>query len=240
VDGSQAFIAITVVSGLSLVAFSMRILDAAGAIAAWILGLIVSVSGGILWLIPMAVFTGSSYVATRYGRAQKQQFAPEESERSAQNVFANGFAPAIAALATWFVNMEAAALAYVAALAATTADTWASEIGILSKQARQVLPPFQPGNRGENGMVSALGQTAALSGALLVSVAGFWALDMQWNLLAIPLLAGFMGSQIDSVLGLLFERNVNRPGVLGNSSVNLISSLLPTIVVLVVAAFVWA
>lgn len=228
-----------VVSGLSLVAFSMRILDSAGAMAAWILGLVVSLSGGILWLIPMAVFTGSSYLATRYGRAQKQLFAPEESERSVANVFANGLAPAIAAIAAWFVNMEAASLAYIAALAATTADTWASEIGMLSKNARRVLPPFEPGTRGENGMVSALGQTAALAGALLVSVAGFWALNLNWNLLAIPLVAGFMGSQIDSVLGLLFERSATRPGVLGNSSVNLISSVLPTLIVLVIAALVW-
>lgn len=238
-DGSQAFIALLIVTGLSMVAYSMRVLDGRGSFAAWTLGIIVAISGSILWLIPMAVFTGSSFIATRYGRAQKQLIAPEDSERSVQNVFANGLAPAIASLAAWFVSLEVAALAYISALAATTADTWASEIGMLSQKARRVLPPFEVGPRGENGMVSALGQTAALSGALLVSVAGFWSLELPWQLIAVPLVAGFMGSQIDSMLGLLFERNANRPGVLGNSSVNLISSLLPTVTVLVVATMVW-
>lgn len=233
-DGSHVALAFLVVAGLSIVAFSMRILDQKGVVAAWILGMTVSLFGDLVWLIPMAVFTGTGFAATRYGKSVKQQFMPEASLRGWRNVVANGATAGAIALLHPVLPMPAS-YGYVTALAAVAADTWASEIGALSRNARSILPPFSKGARGPNGMVSALGQLAAVAGAALVAVAGFWALQLDWQWIWIPILAGFTGSQLDSLLGATLEER----GMIGNSTVNFVASLLPSLAVLVALSLAW-
>lgn len=98
---------------------------------------------------------------------------------------------------------------YLAHYACCTADTWASEIGILSTSQPRLVTSFfiRSVPHGTNGGVSWEGTLAsALGGAFigLVSLAFSYLNDsssMQYGLLAIGLISGISGSLFDSLLG---------------------------------------
>lgn len=224
------------VTGFALLAYALRVLDARGAIASGVLGAIVAFAGGLGWLVLMAVFTGIAYLATRAGRSRKRRLGTEEprgGERGLGNVVGNGAAPALAALTALFMDPLAAALAFAAAVAAITADTLASEVGALAGRARLVTPPFPSRPAGSNGAVSWLGQASALAGAAVIGVAAAVLLGFPLRLALVPVVAGFAGSQVDSLLGATMERDFFHPErPLSKQDVNFLAALLPALVVL--------
>lgn len=228
-------------TGLSILAYAVRALDLLGAVASFFLGLEVALLGGIAWLALMTLFPVIGVVTTRIGYGRKAERRAAEAsggERSVGNVLGNGLGPGLAALALLFapfVPERAAALAFATALAAVTADTVASEIGALSTRARRILPPFQALPVGANGAVSLLGQVAAFAGASVLAAAAWLLLDLPLSLAWVPALAGFLGCQLDSVLGATLERDVGRPGPLSKQDVNFIASAVPAFTVLVLA-----
>src|SRR5688572_31852006 len=128
-------------TGLSVLAYAVRALDLLGALASFFLGLEVALLGGIAWLVVMTLFPVLGVLTTRVGYRRKAERRVAEAaggERSVGNVLGNGLGPGLAALALLLeplVPERAAALAFASALAAVTADTVASEIGVLSGRA---------------------------------------------------------------------------------------------------------
>ncbi|MHB1260431.1 MAG: DUF92 domain-containing protein [Thermoplasmatota archaeon] len=231
---------ILALTGLSILAYAVRALDLLGAVASFFLGLEVALLGGISWLALMTIFPVIGVVTTRIGYRRKAERRVAEAaggERGVGNVLGNGLAPGLAALALLLVPLvpeRAAALAFATALAAVTADTVASEIGVLSGHARRILPPFGALPVGANGAVSLVGQVAAAAGASAIAVAAAYLLDLPPTLAWIPALAGFLGCQLDSVLGATLERDADRAGPLSKQDVNFIASAVPAFLVLVV------
>jgi uncharacterized protein (TIGR00297 family) len=134
-----------------------------------------------------------------------------------------------------FIPPGAAALAFATALAAATADTLASEIGVLSRTARLVVPPFSAAPVGTNGAVSWPGQLAAALGAGAIAAIAWPLLHIPAAVAWVPAFGGFLGCQLDSLLGAKFEREPGRPGPLSKQDVNFIASAVPAFLVLVVA-----
>ncbi len=230
-------VTLLVLVGLALLAWSLRALDAAGAAAAFLLGLWVAVGAGIDWLILMTLFTVLGVVATAAGRKRKKAAGLEDEvdgERSWTNVVANGAAAALAVLA-WISlpDKQAAALAFATAIAAVTADTMASEVGCLAPRVRRIIPPFPFQDPGSNGGVSWRGQIAAAFGATLIAVASIWLLDIPRSLAWVPALAGFLGCQLDSVLGATLEKDALQDRPLSKQDVNFLASVIPAGIVLV-------
>ncbi len=229
-------------TGLALLAWSIKALDATGAVVAWVLGFWVVMAAAIEWLVLMAMFSVIGALVTVYGRHRKRELGLQEDrdgERGWKNVLANGGAGALAALAFVALDQhEAAALAFVAATAAVTADTMASEVGCLATRSRRITPPFPLEPPGTNGAVSLRGQVAAATGAAAIALAGaalgIISLAHAW----IPALGGFLGCQLDSLLGATLERDAVRDRPLSKEDVNFLSSALPALVVLVVVALV--
>ena len=123
---------------------------------------------------------------------------------------------------------------FVAAIAVATADTLASELGVFSRTTVWVWAPWEQAPRGANGGVSALGQLAALFGATLIGSAAYLAFPLLGGGLTftfagylLTVVAGFLGCQLDSVLGGTLE---NR-GLLTGSRVNLLSIFVMAMVV---------
>lgn len=230
-------------TGLSVLSYALRALDLLGAVASFFLGLEVALLGGVRWLALMTLFPVLGVLATRIGYRRKHEGRLAEAagggERGVGNVLGNGLGPGLAALALLLAPMvpeRAAALAFATALAAVTADTVASEIGVLSGHARRILPPFRPSPVGRNGAVSLAGQAAAAGGACLIAAAAFVLLDLPLALAWIPAVAGFLGCQLDSVLGATLERDEEKTGPLSKQDVNFIASAVPAFVVLVAAS----
>ena len=240
-DPTNVVISISLIAALLIAGQIFKVLDGPGIAAAGILGIIVGVLGHWSWLVILLTFLMSSHIATKWGWEQKKEFGMCESEdghRSWQNVAANGFLPGIVALIAFiFAEWTMFNWLFVAAVAVAAADTWASEFGCLDPRVQLIrngmlVPP------GTNGGTSRLGQKAALGGAALVSIvalivgwvpatgnineagvfsamaSGDWAGGMVLALITTGI--GYIGCQIDSVLGAAFE---NR-GLMSKGGVN--------------------
>ncbi len=98
---------------------------------------------------------------------------------------------------------------FAGALAAANADTWATELGVLSRSAPRSIRNGQKVEPGTSGGVSLLGMAAAAGGALLIALLAVvcWmgqilAVPGNWQVwLAGITLAGLAGSSADSLLG---------------------------------------
>ena len=205
-----------------------RVLDSSGVAAAVFVGLTVGVLGHWIWLLILLSFLASSHLATKWKFEDKKARNMSESDdghRSWMNVIANGGIPTlIATLAFLTENWELGIWVFGAAVAVATSDTFASEFGCLDDNVRMITN-FKKCEAGINGGFSKTGQLAALLGAAIMSVLTLIAwlatnestsMDLGIQNSIAVLIIGFLGCQIDSLLGALFE---NR-GLLTKGGVN--------------------
>jgi uncharacterized membrane protein len=93
---------------------------------------------------------------------------------------------------------------FIGALATATADTWATELGTLSKTSPRLITNGMPVAPGTSGGVTPLGMAASALGACSMGYF-FWAVKgLRKSLAFTPLLAllsGMTGSCFDSFLG---------------------------------------
>ena len=193
-------------------AYRLGMLNRSGAIAAAGLGTLVFGLGGWEWSLVLIVFFASSSALTRLLGANKRDLNSAFSkggQRDAGQVLANGGAAGlmVVAHAVWPQAVWPWA-AFCGALAAANADTWATELGVLSKAAPRLITTFRPVVRGTSGGVTAVGTLASLGGSLLIAACGVGLLppDMaggsQPGQLAAALgMAGLLGGLADSALG---------------------------------------
>ena len=216
----------------ALVAASLqaRILDKNGIIAAAILGFFVGCLGHWTWLLLLLCFLLSSHIATKWRFEEKSERGLNESSdghRGWINVAANGGMPALVTLIAFLAeDWESGLWLFAAAVAVATSDTWASEIGCLDNRVRMITT-LKPCEAGTNGGFSPNGQLAAAVGGILIGVSALLANIIMFSASVSEGLAcaavvaglGFLGCQIDSVLGAVLE---NR-GLLNKGSVNALS-----------------
>lgn len=207
---------------MTFFAFYKRILDIKGALAALALGLVISIFSDIYWLLALICFLIFSSLVTRIKFNYKKQHGLAEGrigERGIGNVIAVGFIPGFIALFSYHldkVHPGLAGLLFLSSLSIAAADTFASEVGVLSKRVL-LITSFKSVPPGTDGGISLWGELSALLGAFLVSLFGFiFVSDMYFagsghQLSATPLLLficisiGWFGCQIDSVMGALFQ-----------------------------------
>ncbi|MCI4365959.1 MAG: DUF92 domain-containing protein, partial [Thermoplasmata archaeon] len=123
--------------------------------------------------------------------------------------------------------LPATTVLFASALAFGAADTFGSEFGVLAGTARSILT-LKPVSPGTNGGISAVGEWWAAIGALTTGVVGY-SLYLLFGtqtppgvvLVGVVGVAGFLGCQVDSVLGETLE---NR-GYLTKGSTNLFGML---------------
>jgi len=224
---------------LALLAYGVKALDWRGSGTALIIGLIVGVLGGLTWLLVLVIFLFVSFAATKYNYSFKSSIGEAEGkkgERRWNNVVANGTIPAlIAVLSSFALSKQLAGVLFITAISAALSDTLASEIGIISDRV-YLITNMEKVERGTNGGVSFLGTNAAFFGALLISLTGWMILSTSQflpsrTLILIPVLIGFLGCQIDSVLGATLEEKI-----LTKDTVNLVSI---SVSVLIAWVIIW-
>ncbi len=230
----SATVGVLVTVALALGAVVARALTPlAGAVAA-VFGSVIVVLVGYPYLALLILFVVGSVLATRFRIQEKRRKNVQEGtagERGVSNVVAHIVLPtALAIAAGWMPPLLAStplAVLYASALAFGAADTFASELGVLAGHARSILT-LRPVSPGTNGGVSAVGEAWAFVGAGLTAVVGF----ALFRLFSAPVpeiglflgtvtAAGFLGCQLDSVLGETLE---NR-GYLSKGSTNFLGML---------------
>jgi len=180
------------------------------------------------WLISLFTFLIIGSLATKWKLDEKKLLSLEEANeglRSWKNVLANGGAVSIVAIYNFlFPGQEWIYFAAIASISVALSDTLASEIGSLDTRTRSITT-LQSVPAGTNGGMSPTGTVAALFGAILISIVGvIFSPDdskiSEIQLLSLLSLIGWLGCQVDSILGAVLE---NR-GYLGKHSVNFLAT----------------
>ena len=235
--GDDLIISVTLVMALLVLSRVRDLLDNSGLFAATITGLTVSLLGHWTWLIALFIFLVIGSIATKWKLEEKKLLSLEEANeglRSWKNVLANGGAVSIMAIYNFISpGEEWIYFAAIASISVALSDTLASEIGSLDIRTRSITT-LQSVPAGTNGGMSPTGTVAALIGAIIISIIGviFSPEDStinDINLLLMLTLIGWLGCQVDSLLGALLE---NR-GYLGKHSVNFLATFSGSILAII-------
>lgn len=189
-----------------LVSLSARRIGAltwSGAVAAAVAGTLAVVAGWD-WAVILVAYFGSSTALSRFGRATKERrtasVVAKHGPRDAWQVAANGGVFTAAALAMR-IHPDPRWIALGAgSLAASAADTWATELGTLYGGFPRSILTWRVVPVGTSGGVSAIGSLAGLAGSGFVAVL---ALVFGWlaSTAVAVAIGGVAGAVADSVLG---------------------------------------
>jgi uncharacterized protein (TIGR00297 family) len=192
-------------------------LDSGGAAATFILGTIVFGVGRLTFTVPiLTFFVLSSLLSAAGGRSKKQvaSVAAKGGRRDVWQVLANGGIPGVMLLAWYFYDLDLFYLLFIGALAAVTADTWGTEIGMLSRPYPRSILTLRRVPAGTSGGVSALGLAGSALGAVvlvLVAAASRPAATFGMREFLIVALSGFAGALADSVFGAALQAQYRCP-----------------------------
>jgi uncharacterized protein (TIGR00297 family) len=209
----------------SLDSYRKKSLSKSGALSACFLGCFVYISGGFVFLTGLFVFYFSSSYMTKYKKNKKDILTKDLHEKSGKRdgiqVMANGGIPLAIAL-IYLINPEELLITlYFVAFSASTSDTWASEIGVLSQKRPVSILTFKKIEKGISGGISVLGIMFSFFGSFFIAIfyvlTRFQFLDLEIlieNFILISIL-GFLGSIIDSFIGatiqpLYLNKNTNK------------------------------
>ncbi len=264
---------------IGVIGYKRGALSNSGIVGALITGTLIFGLGGWEWGTLLIVFFVSSSALSFYRASEKQGLAEKFAKghrRDLAQALANGGLAALLALLSkllplvgggrqgvWFV-------ACAGAMAAVNADTWATELGVLSPRPPRLITTGQQVEVGTSGGVTWLGTAASLGGALLIGLLGGLGLLVlrqgcvaAGTLLLAATVGGLAGSLFDSLLGATVqaiywcdacgketERKVHRCGTetcllrgwrwLGNDMVNFIASAVGALVAVVAGAVIHA
>lgn len=189
-------------------AYRAKSLNRSGALAAVAVGTVIFGMGGWQWAVLLLTFFISSSLLTRAFNKRKSNLDEKFSkggQRDAGQVFGNGgLATLFAGLTFFYPEDPRLWLGFAAALAASNADTWATELGVLNPHPpRLITHPKQIVEKGTSGGISLVGTFAAVAGAGLIGfLAGLLNPDgISWSTMFLVTLAGLLGSLFDSLLG---------------------------------------
>ncbi len=196
-------------------AYWRRSLSSSGAAAALIVGTLTFGLGGWQWGVLLALFFISSSLLSHYKEGEKIAAAEKFDKghrRDAGQVIANGglgagialfhaFVPGrVAPSAAWFIM-------FLGVMAAVTADTWATELGTLSKKPPRLITNGRIVDVGVSGGISPLGTLVSFLGGLMIGLAaGLMFPERFLVMVSAGALAGLIGSLFDSLLGATIQR----------------------------------
>lgn len=202
---------------IGLLAYWRKSLTRSGVLGAMIVGTSIFTFGGPAFGMILIAFFVLSSLLSRFKREQKETVAAEKFDKSDQRdlgqALANGGVASLLSV-LYFLSPTSAVLgAFVAAVAVANSDTWATELGVLSKHTPRSILNFKPVVQGTSGGVTPSGTLAALAGAGVIGLIAAALLGLEARLFAtvfpamglgvalVGLFGGFVGSLIDSVLG---------------------------------------
>ncbi len=210
---------------IAYVGWKTHALSRSGAFGATLIGGFVFGFGGLTWAVILVAFFLTSSLLSRLGATHKRNsgIIAKTGPRDFRQTMANGGIALLMALAVGFVGHQSVwypylTLAYFGSLAAATADTWATELGMLSSHPPRLITNGETVQPGVSGGVTPLGLLASLGGGLFLAMMAFsaiqaasllttgeWFLQDSFLLLVLPL-AGFLASLFDSFLGATLQQ----------------------------------
>jgi len=237
--------------GIGIIAWWRSSLTPSGVLGAVLTGtLVFGLSGWPGGLAMVGFFVSSSLLSHLFKseKASAEKDYVKSGQRDLGQALANGGVAAAAAVAFSLTGQAAYLGAVLGSLAAANADTWATELGVLSKSPPRLITTLAIVPHGTSGGITWAGSMAALAGAACVGLVAGLGGSVWFGYLGAIALAGFAGAMIDSLLGATLqamyycptcqretERRLHGCGAvtqhkrgwrwLGNDQVNLVATL---------------
>jgi uncharacterized protein (TIGR00297 family) len=202
----QIFLGLILSAIVSGAAYGRGSLSPSGAFGATVAGTLIFGVGGFAWGILLVAFFVTSSALSHYKERAKEPLSEKFQKghrRDLGQVMANGGAGALIALAFAFNPHPILFAAFVGAMATVNADTWATELGVLSKSPPRLITTFRVVSVGTSGGITSLGTFISFCGALFIGALAF-VMNLgtgDWRLIAVCAFAGLLGSLFDSLLG---------------------------------------
>lgn len=200
-------------------AYKKGSLSKSGFVAALVAGTLIFSMGHMSSYALMMMFfiTGSLLskvnrkVSIRRG-LKTEELLNETGRRNHVQVFANAGVAMILCIAYFFSGSDFFMVASAVSFAAANSDTWASEIGTLSRKKPVYIFKRTNVEAGLSGGVSGLGFVASFFGSLVIALSFFLILGFERGFtretiiyFLVVLAFGFAGSVVDSALGELCQ-----------------------------------
>ncbi len=229
----QLLPAIGMCAAFAFLAWGLRAVTAGAAFTGVVLSVVLCLAAGPAALIPVVTVFLLTLFTTRIGRRKKERLgvagsaAERRRGRGALQILANVGVAAICAAPILFAGHAHHILlaGASAALAEAAGDTVSSELGQTFGGIPRLISTGRRTTPGQDGGITVAGTVFALCAMIMVCVACEWANlllpQFYWTVLG----AAFLGTIVDSLLGATLER----PGRLGNNSVNFSSTAFSAI-----------
>ena len=191
----------------SILGYRRGSLSRSGVAGALIVGTLTFGLGGWAWGVLLGTFFVSSSLLSHFREADKQQLAEKFDKghrRDFGQAMANGGVGAAIALLNAFKPSAAWFPFFVGVMSTVNADTWATELGTLSRRRPRLITTGEVVEIGTSGGISRLGTFVSLLGGMLIGLAAGAgrAGRKRWRRMVIlGGLAGLAGSLFDSLLG---------------------------------------
>ncbi|HIH61583.1 MAG TPA: TIGR00297 family protein [Methanobacteriales archaeon] len=204
---------------IGFLTYNRRALDLWGSLLMVIMGFLIIVAAGFNWLVLILIFLILSLFATKYKRNYKKSMKLYEGRRNARNVISNGIIPFIMASFSYYDGFLGG---FIGSVATATADTLASEIGVL-QTPRLITDLKRKVKPGTDGGVSPLGTASGIIGSGIIGLSAYFLQICPNPLISVKIavIAGTIGCFMDSILGALFERK----NYINNEQVNLLATI---------------
>jgi uncharacterized protein (TIGR00297 family) len=209
--GLQILLGLALSALIGYAGYRRRSLSGSGVLGAVLVGTLIFGLGGLAWGALLVVFFVSSSALSHFKEASKAALAEKFSKGSRRDLaqaLANGGVGTLAAIGNALWPHPLWWAGFVGAMATVNADTWATELGVLSRSAPRLITTGRPVEPGTSGGLTASGTLAALGGAALIGLvaagfdlAGGRPISRVALLFLVAATAGLLGSLVDSLLG---------------------------------------
>ncbi len=223
VEITSLILALVISFAFGLTAYRMKAADRSGLFSGALMGLLIIVFSNVTWFLLMLSFFILGTAFTKYKYEIKKREGVAESRggvRGFTNVFANGLVALCGAVLYGIYGDLAFLALYVGSIAAATADTTASELGMLGKQPF-LITTLQPVPKGTDGGVTIMGEVLAILAALIIGIVAFALRIGPPEIIPVAVIAGFVGTNVDSLVGATLERKK----IIGNSGTNMFCTI---------------
>jgi len=231
----RLLLAVVVNAALAGTAYAARTVNLSGVVGGFLVGfLIYAFLNWQGYLLLLAFFViGSACTKLGYRKKAAAKLAQEGGgRRGARHAFANaGVATACAMFAALTDHPVLFGLAFAGAFATAASDTASSEIGQLLGRRTFLITNFRPVPRGTEGAVSLEGTLAGVAASLVIAALGAGLGLYPWAGVAAVVVAAFLGTTFESVVGAALEKR----NLLDNEALNFLNTLVGA---LLAAAFV--
>jgi uncharacterized protein (TIGR00297 family) len=196
-------------------AYRKKSLTLSGVVGAVLLGTTMFALGSIEWYGVLIAFFVSSTKLTKYKKRRKsaaESGYAKSGNRDIAQVAANGGIGLVLCVLNAVWPNQLWYIAFVGVMAAATADTWATEIGGLSRSLPRSILNGRKVTPGTSGGVTSLGTAASALGGLFIGLVAWICMqfvsDIDTSLvitLIVGLVGGLTGSLTDSWIGAVWQ-----------------------------------